>query len=65
MRMQMPLSVVISVGRLLVKSHGVRERCCEEIVVPSGDALQHVGQRMPGGLSRIRRYRRRGLCCTA
>ena len=50
MRMQVPFRMVSSIGRLLMKAHGVRERGFEEVVVARSDALEYVGQRVAAGI---------------
>ena len=50
MRVQVPFRMVPSVGGLLMKAHGVREQGFEEVVVPRGDALEYVGQRVAAGI---------------
>src|SRR5215469_6895327 len=50
MRVQVPFSMVASVGRLLMKAHGVWKRGFEEVVVSRGDAPEYVSQGVAAGI---------------
>ena len=50
MRVQVPFRMVASVGRLLMKAHGVWERGFEQVVVSRGDPLEYVSQRVAAGI---------------
>lgn len=46
MCVEMPLRVGLTAGGALMKSHGVRKRDAEEIVVPDGEATKDVAEQV-------------------
>jgi len=46
-RVQVPFGMLHTIGRLLMKSHGVGKRGLKEIVVAGCDALENVSQSRP------------------